>query len=188
MPRFRTRGAKPVMYPYDTPPRKGDFGLTAGGGLAMLVTRLGTLSRYGHACVALNDPMLAGDLNHPEGQYEVIRIIEAAPGRQGARIKTVRTSAFRWSNLQIDPEVRDRIAARAESCKGIKYDWPAIFGFMAKVWGYKLRLIGRKDQPDDRMICSELVVWAYRPDIDLAPGLPAGAVSPGDLGDYLVSH
>ena len=172
---LRRQGRAPVLYPYDTPPRKGDYGLTAGGGLFMVVTRLGTLSRYGHAAVALEDPV--GDR---------IKVIEAAPG--GARIVTVGLDRFRWSNLKIDEEVRDRIAARARACEGLPYDWAAILGFVTKVWGYKLKVIGAKDQPDDKLICSELVVWAYRPDIDLAPGLPAGAVSPGDLGDYLVSH
>lgn len=178
--RLRRQGRPPVLYPYDTPPRKGDYGLTAGGGLPMLVTRLGTLSRYGHACVALEDPHQGQDGR----QY--IKVIEAAPG--GARVVNVSLDRFRWSNLIIPEDVRDRIAERARRCEGIPYDWAAILGFAAKVWGYKLRLIGAKDQPDDKLICSELVVWAYRPDIDLAPGLPAGAVSPGDLGDYLVSH
>jgi len=141
----------------------------------MLVTRLGTFSRYGHACVALEDPV--GD---------AIKVIEAGP--RGAQIRTRNLDRFRWSNLKIEEEVRDRIVARARQCEGLPYDWPAILGFVTKVWGYKLRLIGAKDQPDDKLICSELVVWSYRPDIDLAPGIPAGAVSPGDLGDYLVSH
>lgn len=168
---------KPRVYPYDTPPRRGDYGLVAGSTLAMHVIKVGTLSRYGHACVALSDPT-------PEGQ---IKIIEAMP--RGARIRLANVNEFRWSNIVLSEEQRDAIAARAEACEGIPYDWPSIFGFVGAVIGYKLRLIGRKDKPDAKMICSELVVWAYlAAKIDLGMGKAPGQVSPGDLAEYLVSH
>lgn len=168
----------PRLYPYSSPPNRGDFGLTSGSRLAMKVIQIGTLSRYGHACVVVSDP---------DYYRNTIRIIEAQPG--GARVRTVALDRFRWSNIVLTPEQRELIAARALLCEGLPYDWPAIFGFVARVLGHKLRLIGRKDHPDGKMICSELVVWAYlAADIDLGQGKPPGDVSPGDLADYLVQH
>lgn len=181
------RRQRVVVYTYDTPPRKGDFGLTTGNNWAMWVIRVGTLSRYGHACVALSDPWLDGDVENPMGPQEWIRVVEAQPG--GAIIRNRRTSSFRWSNIVLTETQRELIATRALATEGIPYDWPSIIGFAARVWGHKLRLIGKKDHPDDKMICSELVVWAYlAAGIDLGQGKPPGDVSPGDLADYLVSH
>jgi hypothetical protein len=168
---------RPRTYTYDTPPRKGDYGMTAGSSLAMFVIRLGTFSRYGHACVALNDP-------DPDG---TIRIIEAMP--EGARIRLAGLDEFRWSNIILADDQRDAIATRAEVTEGIPYDWPAILGFVAATVGYKLKLIGRRNAPDAKMICSELVVWSYlAASIDLGLGKAPGQVSPGDLAEYLVSH
>ena len=178
-----------VLYPWPTPPQKGDFGLTRGDSWAMTVTRFGTLSRYGHACVAVSDPWDEPNSDQLliRNDQKLIRIVEAMP--TGARVRVVRLDAFRWSNVILVQEQREVITGRALSCVGIPYDWPAILGFVAKVLGLKLHLLKSRDHPDAKMICSELVVWAYlAAGIDLGQGLAPGDVSPGDLAEYLVSH
>lgn len=164
-------------------PRKGDFGLTKGKGLAMFAIRLGTFSRYGHACVALEDPYT--------DQFDrkvKIKILEAMPN--GARIRLALVSEFDWSNVTLTQEQRDSIATEAAAQEGLGYDWPAIVGFVSRVL-LKKTVNFSHDHPDDKMICSELVVWVYRTvgiDLALKPGTAAGDVSPGDLGQYLVLH
>jgi uncharacterized protein YycO len=175
-------GLQPARaYPYERPPLPGDFGLTAGSSAAMWVTRIGTLSRYGHACLALDYPWTNVD------NQRMIRIIEAQP--RGARVRNAKVSEFRWSNVILTDEQREKIVERGLQCEGFPYDWPAILGFAARHLGYRLRIIGSKDKPDAKVICSELVVWAYQAGgLDLGQGKAPGDVSPGDLADYLVAH
>jgi uncharacterized protein YycO len=153
-------------------PQLGDFGLTKGKGLAMFAIRHGTASRYGHACVAL----------YSTPTNKVI-IIEAMP--DGARSRVVDVDEFVWSNLSLTDEQRRVIGNKAEQCIGLPYDWKAIVGFVIRVWKARWST-GSDDHADDKLICSELVAWAYREaGFDLAPGVAPGDVSPGDLADWL---
>lgn len=157
-------------------PRPGDFGLTRGVGAAMLMVRFGTFSRYGHAAVCVGHDL-----------YGQPVIIEAMPG--GARRRSVGEGEFIWSNIPLSDYQRGVITRAAESTVGIPYDWRSIAGFVARFWKVKLWAGTSADHADDRLICSELVVWSYRQGgIDLAPGVAAGDVSPGDLANYLVLH
>lgn len=164
-------------------PAKGDFGMSAGGGLPMLLVRLGTFSRYGHCCIC--------ESAHPSG---VITIVEPMPS--GCRRRQARPGEFVWSDVPLDDEQRAAVveyAARAAD-QGIPYDWPAIFGFVRRWWAHRLfpwrrrpALLGVAGAPlPARLICSELPVLAYRAvGVDMAPGRPADAVSPGDLRQWL---
>jgi uncharacterized protein YycO len=153
-------------------PRKGDFGLAAGGGAIMRVVRLGTFSRFGHACIA-------EDVADPAA----IVVIEPMP--TGCRRRTAHPREFVWSALDLTDEQRDTIVRYATTTVGLPYDWVSIAGFLLRFWGGKLRLPS-SDHPDRKLICSELVVWAYREaGVDLAPGRPPGDVSPGDLDQFL---
>jgi uncharacterized protein YycO len=153
-------------------PQRGDFGLTAGGGWPMRFVRLGTFSRYGHACIA--------DEVHGDG---TVTVIEPMPA--GCRRRVARHAEFVWSDVDLSLVQRDQIVSYAETTLGLPYDWPAIFGFLLRFWRARLR--GRSDDhPDQKLMCSELVVWAYRrAGVDLAPGKAPGDVSPGDLDQWL---
>lgn len=156
-------------------PQLGDFGLTKGSGLAMFVIRHGTASRYGHAAVAIGDAF---------GEY--VWIVEAMP--EGARKRMAKVDEFVWSNLPLTADQREAVAVYALQTEGIPYDWKAIIGFVIRFWKAKWST-GSDDHADDRMICSELVAWAYREaGIDLAPGVAPGDVSPGDLADWLYRY
>lgn len=156
-------------------PLRGDFGLQAGSGWAMLLVRVGTLSRYGHACLAVEDA--AGGM---------VRIVEAMP--DGVRTRTGPVDEWTWSNVTLSDAQRGMVAAIAATEVGKPYDWPSIAGFVLRHLGVKIR--GRSsDHPDDKLICSELVAWAYRQaGQDLFPRIAPGDVSPGDLAEYLVEH
>lgn len=157
-------------------PQGGDFGLTKGKGLAMFVIRHGTASRYGHAAVALTDTV------EVDGPPRVL-IVEAMP--DGARIRWVSPHEFVWSNLDLTEQQRRDVVAYAANCVGYPYDWKAILGFVIRVWKAKWST-GSDDHADDKLICSELVAWAYREaGFDLSPGTAPGDVSPGDLADWL---
>lgn len=154
-------------------PQAGDFGITAGGGAPMWAVRLGTMSRYGHACICSG----VGD--------DGLRIIEPMPG--GCRRRVARAGEFVWSDVDLDPAQRAAIIDYAATTVGIPYDWPAIAGFVARFWGAKVGIRGG-DRPASgkHLMCSEMVVRAYRAaGVDMAPGKPAGSVSPGDLDQWL---
>lgn len=152
-------------------PQPGDFGLARGSGLAMAVVRFGTLSRYGHACVCEYTK---------DGR---IGIIEPMP--TGCRQRVATPDEFVWSTVALTEEQRVRIVRYCIECIGIPYDWPAIAAFIPRVWG--ARITGRSDDhADDKLMCSEMVVWAFRrAGKDLARGRAPGDVSPGMLRQFL---
>lgn len=157
-------------------PLLGDFGLTRGTGWAMLAVRLGTLSRWGHACIAIGEPLDDG----------IVWIVEAMPG--GVRHRYAAVSEWTWSNLPLTTAQRASVSAVALHEVGRPYDWPSILGFVLRRLGAKLRRRSA-DHPDDKLICSELVAYAYRQaGADMFPGVAPGDVSPGDLAQYLVEH
>lgn len=156
-------------------PQPGDFGVTAGSGWAMWFVRLGTFSRYGHAAVAVETDALGG-----------VTVIEAAGG--GARRRRVAPGSFVWSAAALTAQQRHAIVEAATGCLGLPYDWADIIRFIPRFWGARLRKRS-PDHADDRLICSELVVWVYRQaGVDLAPNVAAGDVSPGDLADWITRH
>jgi uncharacterized protein YycO len=146
----------------------GDGGIKPGGGFAMWLVRLGTFSRYGHACVASSD------------QYEdLVWIIEARP--DGVRETLVPVSEYRWMNVRLDIVQRDIIVDRVRACLGRGYDWPNVLGFLGKFLGRKW-LGWNTEAPDQKVFCSELVVWAYREaGLDLFPGKGPNSIAPADL-------
>lgn len=157
-------------------PLRGDFGLQAGTGWEMWCVRVGTLSRWGHACVATGDSV--------GGQ---IQIVEAMP--DGVRTRTCPVSEWTWANVPLTDTQRDDIALIAFEQVGKPYDWGSIAGFVLRHFGMHLRGKRSRDHPDGRLICSELAVWSYRESgVDLFPGAAPGDLSPGDLAEYLVVH
>lgn len=160
-------------------PKLGDFGLVPGRSAVMWLTRLGTFSRYGHAAVVVETRPSRAEVD----------IMEAMPN--GARRRTVDLLAetdWVWSRCTLSDEQRAEIVAAALACTGYPYDWPSIFGFIVRFWGSKFT--GQPaDHADRKVICSELVCWAYRAaghELGPKPGLPPGDVSPGDLADHIM--
>lgn len=157
-------------------PQLGDFGLQAGSGWAMFLVRVGTLSRWGHACVCVSAPTEDGR----------VQIVEAMP--DGVRMRLSGPGEWTWSNVTLSEAQRAVIVGTALDEVGKPYDWGSILGFILRHFGAHLRG-GSKDHPDQRLICSELVAWAYQQaGADMFPNIAPGDVSPGDLAQYLVEH
>lgn len=177
----------PLARSHRPEPRPGDYGLTAGHGRAMWLVRLGTFSRYGHAAICV------GVEQAPTGEVRPI-IVEASG--DGARQRVVTDPGeFVWSarRIGLTGAQRTGIVEEAKACIGIPYDYWAILCFIGRVWKSRLFKTDPARPGDDKLICSELVVWAYRegpgrtdaPGMDLAPGKSPGDVSPGDLDEVL---
>lgn len=149
----------------------------------MLLVRLGTFSRYGHTAICES---VTVDHDSPY-EPDIITVIEPMP--RGCRRRVARAAEFVWSDLELTAGQRLDIVAAARTTIGIPYDWWAIACFVGRVWRSRLLRVDPDRPGDDKMICSEMVAWAYRqaaPPIDLAPGKSPGDVSPGDLADVLV--
>lgn len=176
-----------------TRPRPGDFGLAPGGGLAMAVVRWGTgvprikhghlirrPARYGHAALCVG---------WDEGANSAV-IVEATP--TGVVRRTVPVAHFDWSTEgsltpQLTDEVRLAIVQAADALVGEPYDWPNIGKFLIR-WAAP-SFTGRiePDAGDGHVICSELVVWAYRQGhvTGMLDSSAPGNVAPNDLLPYL---
>lgn len=112
------------------------------------------------------------------------------------RRRVARPQEFVWSDVDLSDAQRATVVAYARGILGAGYDWPAIFGFVGRWWANRL-LPWRHaallppvyaDAPPSRgrIMCSEAQVRAYRTvGVDMGRGRPAGAVSPGDLRQWL---
>lgn len=176
-----------------TRPLPGDFGLAPGGGWAMAVVRWGTgvprikhghfirrPARYGHAavCVGWDDAA-----NQPV-------IVEATPG--GVVRRTVALNHFDWSTdgpltPQLTPAVRETITRSADALVGEPYDWPNIGKFLIRWAAPSFTGRTEPDAGDGHVICSELVVWAYRRGhvAGMLDSSAPGNVAPNDLLPFL---
>lgn len=114
----------------------------------------------------------------------MVMIAEAT--QHGVRLRDAAEDEFLWSDIPMTEQQQNDIVLYAAGAKGRPYDWRSIAGFVFRFWGAKIR--GRSDDhADDRVICSELVVWAYRAaGLDLFPGVAPGDVSPGDLAEWML--
>jgi uncharacterized protein YycO len=158
-------------------PQRGDYGLAHGGGLAMWLVRLGTRSRWGHACIYLSAD---ADTGLPV-------IFEAMPG--GARVRTAKPGEFVWSNLPLTDGQRGSIVAASAAMDGTPYDWWAIGRLVLRGLGARwLRSRSYAERPR-RIMCSGWVATAYRDvgvDLGADTGRAPADVTPGDLADVLV--
>jgi hypothetical protein len=145
----------------------------------MWLVRLGTFSRYGHACEVIESQMSA-----TQGFSRVL-IVEAAPG--GVVKRWARDDEFRWStggSIVPTPEQRARLVMRANTMIGKGYDWPSLARFIPRFFYAKYKGF-TADHPDAKLFCSELVVWNRREEgIDMFPGIAPRDVSPGMLQDF----
>lgn len=166
-------------------PQPGDFGIKPGGGTAMWWVRLGTFSRYGHAAEVIGTDFgktAAGWLDPPR-----VRIVEAAPG--GVRKAWVGIDEFRWStggplDDQLTDEIRNNLVRRAVDQVGRDYDWPSIGKFLIRFFYAKYRGYS-PDHPDEKLFCSELIVWNRDLEgIHMFPGKAPGDIAPGELADF----
>jgi hypothetical protein len=159
--------------------KPGDFGISPGYGWPAYMIRLGTFSRYAHAAEVV-------DVDWNQENFP-IQIVEA--WQTGVRQRWVALDSFRWSSggpldAQLTPEIRANLVRRARSQLHKGYDWPSVFHFIPRFFYAKFQ--GHAwDRPDEKLFCSELVVWNRREEgIVMFPTTAPGDVSPGMLADF----
>lgn len=173
-------------------PLPGDFGLAAGKGLAMAIVRWGTgiprikggrlirrPAKYGHAAMCVGW----------DSRADQPLIIEATPG--GVVRRNVSVSHFDWSTggpiskqYGLDQADRDKAVGGMMALLGRDYDWPNIGRFVA-AWAWP-GFPGVEDKDNQKVICSEAVVWALRgAGVSILGTTPAGRISPNDLAPFL---
>lgn len=154
----------------EPPLEAGLIGVVPSHGFVAWAIRAITRSQVAHAFIATGH----GDL-----------IIEGDP--HGARLSRARYHA----SVMWLPGLRSRLtveqgaaaAGWARQHIGTPYSWidDAEIGFV-DLFGWAPRWMKSRLRSDRTLMCSQLCVEAYRAaGVDLFPGKPGGAVSPGDL-------
>lgn len=137
--------------------------------------QIGTQSRYSHTALV---SQVKGDQ---------VWIIEADP--KGVRQRVLHPQELPYWRFEADPAIstgqRTRMVMEAETLVGTPYDWWDIVKFLVRFFIGRVTTV-RKDYADDKIICSELVSWCLHVGgIDPWPGTAYGAVSPGDVAEWM---
>lgn len=169
-----------------TTPQPGSYGVTKTYGnkwdrLVGWLIRYGTNSNVNHAFVVTNTD-----------KFGRLWMVEAQPG--GARLSPISSYPDAVYSQPLRPDVAMRVASEAVKLLGRQYNWLDIvcialaqrrLGRVMRSWNPVARRVSNMD----RLICSELVDLAYHnAGIELwDDGRLPGLVSPGDLGDLILS-
>lgn len=151
-------------------PDRGDFGVTACGGLMGRLIRWATRSSVNHAFVYITDG----------------RVVEGDP--HGARYNTADSYPNAvWSNLPLTDLQRAQISIWAVAHLGTPYSWlDDVEIGLTKLFDWSPRWMRRRLASDRTLMCSQLVAAAYEAaGIDLFPNRPNGSVTPGDLAGLI---
>lgn len=158
-------------------PRVGDIAVTPSRGIIAAGIRLVT-----HCPEAAHALVYTGLV---PGSQPGQTAIEADP--HGARPanphKYPRVTWLTGLSARLTGPQRDQIRIWCIAHLGTPYSWldDAAIG-MVDVFGWAPACLRARMRSDATLMCSQLCVEAYRAaGVDLFPGLPGGAVSPGDL-------
>lgn len=139
--------------------------------------QIGTRSRYNHTAI-----VRVVDGNR-------IQVIEAAGG--GVRLRWINGDDPIWifANPGLTYPQLYEMVTEALCNIGFPYDYRDIAKFIVRFWTGKIPRRTKPDYADDRVICSELVAWClHKAGVDPWPDRAYGAVSPGDIADYLFQY
>ncbi len=131
---------------------------------------------------------LNGDFAKPTHVYVVLddgTVFEAQPG--GAVITDLSEYDDRWReyiDIDLTPEQRYRIVARARTYTGIGYNWTTYFYLAAYRFHIRPQWLKNRVQTDKRMICSQAADKIYSDEgVHLFnDGRMPYDLTPGDLG------
>ncbi|MET9816884.1 hypothetical protein [Streptomyces sp. NPDC006355] len=161
-----------------TEPRPGDFGLTKISGLSGAFVNagqwfVGDFAPVQHALVYVGNGMVVQAM--PSGA-ELVSLEEARP-------------VVKWSTGLVDPTEGQRINIRIEalSLVGTPYSFLDYLSLALKRLGVPSKLIRERVASSGHLICSQLVVEAYRrAGVELfGPDTFPGDYTPGDLWNLL---
>jgi len=147
---------------------RGDFIVCRTGGFAGFLIRLGTFSRWNHAAVVTDD----------------VGIIEATP--QGVMPGWVGEYPKRAvSRATLTPLQREAIVAYCRGKQGVGYGWFDIAALALVAVGVRPRWLDDYARRDDRLVCSQLVAYAYDAAGIRLGGKDPWTVTPGDLAEFI---
>jgi len=154
-------------------PRPGDYGVVKTNGLVGFLIRVGTMSRWNHAFICVDDNL----------------IVEARPiGATLSPVSKYPRAAYN-QHENISDEQREKIIDFAVKAVGTPYGFIDILVIFLRIlglrFGSKTRLmswLGNKDG----LICSELVAKAYETADFKLINEPSYIVTPGDLAERLI--
>lgn len=151
-------------------PQAGDYFVVATNGTVARLIRWFTGSWANHAGICLG-----GDL-----------VVEANPhGVAVGHLSEYAGHHIAWSRFDLTEREQDRIIGACNAMLGIPYSFKDIAALALRRWGVRIWADHRLAR-GDRLICSQLVVRAYRvAGFDLVPGVPDNFVTPGDLAAVL---
>lgn len=173
-------------------PQPGDFFVTATSGNLLdkffaWCIRFGTESTVNHAGIYIGNGQIV------EAVRSVVRGTESeypnAVWSNGMAPKYLYIVP-KWNySVTLTEDQRQAIVSAAQSYVGRPYGYLDILaiGLAQKRFGSSVSRVSKwwwvkRIEKSKALICSQLVVEAYRAaGVDLAPGVPAGLVSPGDL-------
>lgn len=150
---------------------RGDFLVVRSTGWAARLIQIGTRSRWNHAAIDVGNGQL----------------VEANPnGVQRKPVTEYGTDQYVTSRLELTDSQRDDIVAYAVRAIGTPYGWVDIVALALVAVGIRPGWLDRYAARTDRLVCSQLVAYAYA-----AAGCPVSSadpwtVTPGDLADVLL--
>jgi uncharacterized protein YycO len=161
----------------ETQPLPGDIGLTKIGGLAGLFVNfgqwfVGDFAPVQHALIYVGDGMVVQAM--PSGA-ELIPLEEASP-------------VVKWSTglIKLTDQQREAIADEAYGLVGTPYSFLDYVSIALERLGIRPRWVLERVASSGHLICSQLVVEAYRrAGVDLFPGKFPGDSTPGDIWKLL---
>jgi uncharacterized protein YycO len=151
-------------------PQAGDYFVVATNGVVARLIRWFTGSWANHCGICLG-----GDL-----------IVEANPGGVAVgHLSAYAGDHIAWSRFDLTEKEVDRMMGACQVMLGIPYSFKDIAALVLRRWGVRWWAAHRLAR-GDRLICSQLVVRAYRAaGFDLVANVPDNWVTPGDLAAVL---
>lgn len=189
--------------------KPGMFGLTVIGGATGKLVRLGQriVERqdytYTHAFLVVDDNRVieaepGGAVFSPVSKYEGrddvvfsdLPIQLAVQDAQASWHKVGYAFALDEAAVAYDAILRRRVTNFGKSCDGIPYNYLDYFALALERFNVHIKAVQNRVEREDRMICSQLVDWAYAQcGIHLFDdGRLPQDVTPGDLEGYIRDH
>ena len=154
-------------------PRPGDYGVVKTNGIVAKLIRLGTLSRWNHAVICIEDDL----------------IVEARPvGVSFGKASSYEHIAWNQHEYGLDDDQRKVIADFAVTQIGKPYGFLDILTIFLRIVGLRIPPVKLWNQLSKRQgyICSELVAEAYDKAGFTLINKPVNLVTPGDLAERLI--
>ena len=154
-------------------PRPGDFFVVRTNGWAARLIQLGTFSRWNHSGIYVG----AGN------------IVEAQPsGVTTNHVDEYPAADVVWSTLDLTDAERTAVCAYALTHRGQGYGWADIAALALVAFGIRWAPLDNYARRDDRLVCSQLVAYAYDAAGSRLGDLDPWTVTPGDLAELLTER